>query len=202
MPMPMPTCPMGIFEYSFPWSMPSSLIQRRSWHWRKVFRGFSAHSVSPRLARTIANEVFVENFNCAITLVMGLVMVVVALLVMMFSIGYGVLYNGVHCDCHVDGHGIGQTLATDFFLHVTSTSLPLGFILRTSASNSHTHREARKNLRFANSIGDYWWFFVNTPSKANKIHVWILLVILTSYDSQQYLPILLFLVDIVNHFCQ
>ena len=95
LPMPMPTCPMGIFEYSFPWSMPSSLIQRRSWHWRKVFRGFSAHSVSPRLARTIANEVFVENFNCAITLVMGLVMVVVALLV--FSIGYG-----VHCDCHVD----------------------------------------------------------------------------------------------------
>ena len=85
---------------------------------------------------------------------MGLVMVVVALLVMMFSIGYGVLYNGVHSDRHVDGHGIGQTLATDFFLHVTSTSLPLGFILRTSASNSHTHREARKNLRFANSIGD------------------------------------------------
>ena len=60
------------------------------------------------------------NFNCAITLVMGLVMVVVALLVMMFSIGYGVLYNGVHCDCHVDGHGIGQTLATEFLLHVTS----------------------------------------------------------------------------------
>ena len=60
LPMAMPTCPMGIFEYSFPWSMPSSLIQRRSWHWRKVFRGFSAHSVSPRLARTIANEVFVE----------------------------------------------------------------------------------------------------------------------------------------------
>ena len=48
---------------------------------------------------------------------MGLVMVVVALLVLVFSIGYGVLYNG---DRHVDGHGIGQTLATEFLLHVTS----------------------------------------------------------------------------------
>ena len=68
---------------------------------------------------------------------MGLVMVVVALLVLVFSIGYG-----VNCDRHVDGHGIGQTLATEFFLHVTVTSLSLGFILRTSVSNSHTHREA------------------------------------------------------------
>ena len=69
-------------------------------------------------------------------------MVVVALLVLVFSIGYGVLYNGVHCNRHVDGHGIGQTLATEFFLHVTTSSLSLGFILRTSASNFHTHREA------------------------------------------------------------
>ena len=68
---------------------------------------------------------------------MGLVMVVVALLVLVFSIGYG-----VNCDRHVDGHGIGQTLATEFFLHVTISSLSLGFILRTSASNSYTHREA------------------------------------------------------------
>ena len=86
LPMPMPTCPMGIFEYSFPWSMPSSLIQRRSWHWRKVFRGFSAHSVSPRLARTIANEVFVENFNCAIMLIRGLVTEEVKLFVMVLVI--------------------------------------------------------------------------------------------------------------------
>ena len=77
---------------------------------------------------------------------MGLVMVVVALLV--FSIGYGVLYNGVHCDRHVDGHGIGQTLATEFFLHVTVTLLSLGFILRTSAGNSHTHRDAHKICAF------------------------------------------------------